>query len=280
MMTVTAKMHFLDPAHTGGPVADLDLRTLDYEPDGRDMTEVQVMDAREHPEPGLHQSGFKLVHSPSAVTDFYDCDQVMETYYEECKATARKLTGAHTTFTYDHIIREAGSQYTGGGKTRTQVKTGTAKGGGYISSVHMDYTDNSTWDKYLEIHGERVPEQFDHVYALNFWRPLSASPDDNPLAVCDARTVSIDDLQEVIVYGYGAENYSWYDIGIDTFSVSASEHQQWYYYPGMTPDDVLVFKSYDSDGVIGRTCPHASFAHPNPLGELRRSIELRVLCFC
>ena len=71
-----------------------------------------------------------------------------------------------------------------------------------------------------------------------------------------------------------------YDIGIDTFSVSASEHQQWYYYPGMTPDDVLVFKSYDSDGVIGRTCPHASFAHPNPLGELRRSIELRVLCFC
>ena len=45
MMTVTAKMHFLDPAHTRGPVADLDLRTLDYEPDGRDMTEVQVMDA-------------------------------------------------------------------------------------------------------------------------------------------------------------------------------------------------------------------------------------------
>ena len=39
MMTVTAKMHFLDPAHTGGPVADLDLRTLDYEPDGRELAD-------------------------------------------------------------------------------------------------------------------------------------------------------------------------------------------------------------------------------------------------
>ncbi len=40
--------------------------------------------------------------------------------------------------------------------------------------------------------------------------------------------------------------------------------QRWYYYPGMTPDDVLVIKSFDSEGVIGNTCPHASFAHPNP----------------
>ena len=48
----------------------------------------------------------------------------------------------------------------------------------------------------------------------------------------------------------------------------------------MTPDEVLVIKSFDSDGVVGNTCPHASFAHPNPKGEPRRSIELRVLCFC
>jgi hypothetical protein len=32
--------------------------------------------------------------------------------------------------------------------------------------------------------------------------------------------------------------------------------------------------------VIGTTCPHASFPHPDPQGIPRRSIELRVLCFC
>ena len=185
----------------------------------------------------------------------------------------------HTTFTYDHIIREPGTQYSGGGTDGAQHQTGVERGGGYIGGVHMDYTDNTTWERYLALHGHAVPSA-DRVYALNFWRPLSASVDDHPLAVCDARTVQSEDLLESEIYGYGAANYSWHDIGIETFSVSASVRQRWYYYPGMTPNDVLVIKSYDSAGVIGTTCPHASFAHPHPTGEPRRSIELRVLCFC
>ena len=190
------------------------------------------------------------------------------------------LTGARTTFTYDHIIREPGKQWVGNARDASFRECGVESGGGYIGNVHMDYTDRTTWDQYLGLHGEQVPDHASHVYALNFWRPLSPSVDDNPLAVCDARTVSERDLLEVDVYGYGADNYSWHDIGIETFSVSASEQQRWFYYSGMTPDDVLVIKSYDSDGVIGTTCPHASFPHPDPQGIPRRSIELRVLCFC
>ena len=258
----------------------VDLRAPSDQVVNVEATEVAVMNAHEHADLGLHSSGFELVRSPSAVTDFYDCDLVMGTYYEECGATARELTGAHTTFTFDHIIREPGLQFSGGGLDGSQRASGVERGGGYIASVHMDYTDNTTWHRYLALHGERVPEGAGRVYALNFWRPLSPSVDDHPLAVCDARTVRVEDLQETVVYGYGADNYSWHDIGIETFSVSASGHQRWYYYPGMTPDDVLVIKSFDSEGVAGRTCPHASFAHPSPKGEPRHSIELRVLCFC
>ena len=277
---VRAQLQFLPAAQAGGPVRHVDLRSPSGGFASLEATAVAVMNAHEHADPGLHSSGFELVRSPSAVTDFYDCDLVMGTYYEECKAIARKLTGAHTTFTYDHIIREPGLQFSGGGTDGTQRKTDVERGGGYIGNVHMDYTDNTTWHRYLALHGKRVPERASHVYALNFWRPLSPSVDDYPLAVCDARTVRLEDLQETIVYGYGADNYSWHDIGIETFNVSASEHQRWYYYPGMTPDDVLVIKSFDSEGVIGKTCPHASFAHPHPKGEPRHSIELRVLCFC
>ena len=277
---VYAQMHFMPSSQTGGPVRHVDLRSPSDGLASVEATEVAVMNAREHADLGLHTSGFELVRSPSAVTNFYDCDLVMETYYDECKAMALELTGAHTTFTYDHIIREPGLQFSGGGTDGSQRKSGVERGGGYISSVHMDYTDNTTWHRYLALHGERVPAHASRVYALNFWRPLSPSADDHPLAVCDARTVRVEDLQETVVYGYGADNYSWHDIGIETFSVSASEHQRWYYYPGMTTDDVLVIKSFDSQGVIGNTCPHASFAHPNPKGEPRHSIELRVLCFC
>jgi hypothetical protein len=279
---VKAKMQFLPAALAGGPVNRNDLR----EPaagEGNAATEVDVMNARDQQGLGLHTSGFEMVHAPSAVSDFYDCAAVMQTYYAECKAVAQQLTGARTTFTFDHIIREANSQYSAGGTDGTQRKSGVASGGGYIGNVHMDYTDRTTWDKYLALHGQVVPNNAKHVYALNFWRPLSVSVDNNPLAVCDARTVDRASLLEVDVFGYGAENYSWHNIGIETFSVAAHADQDWYYYPGMTPDDVLVIKSYDSDGVIGTTCPHASFAHPNPpaaaQGVARRSIELRVLCF-
>ena len=278
MSAVAARMNFYPSSETGGPIRHVDLRSPTEGPPPV-MIEVPVLDAQGHDDIGLHKSGFELVRSSSAVNDFYDVEEVMNVYYEECKTIARRLTGAHTAFTYDHIIREPSKQISAGGTGTSQTETGENRGGGYISAVHMDYTDNTTWERYLGLHGEKVPEA-SHVYALNFWRPISASVDDNPLAVCDARTVRIEDLQESVVYGYGAETYSWHDIGIETFSVSTSDHQQWYYYPGMTPDDVLVIKSYDSDGVIGTSCPHASFPHPKPRREPRCSIELRVLCFC
>lgn len=105
----------------------MDLR-LPPEGPGAHVAEVAVMNAREHSDLGLHASGFELVLSPSTVTDFYDCDLLMGTYYNECRAVARELTRAHTTFTYDHIIREPGLQYSGGGTDGSQRKTG-ARGG-------------------------------------------------------------------------------------------------------------------------------------------------------
>ena len=106
--TVTAHMVFSPASETGGPVRHVDLRAPSDQVVNVEATEVAVMNAHEHADLGLHSSGFELVRSPSAVTDFYDCDLVMGTYYEECGATARELTGAHTTFTFDHIIREPG----------------------------------------------------------------------------------------------------------------------------------------------------------------------------
>ncbi len=63
--------------------------------------------------------------------------------------------------------------------------------------------------------------------------------------------------------------------------MKASERQRWYYYPRMHPDELLLIKSYDSQGVMGRSCPHASFPLPGAPSDAppRRSIELRVLCY-
>jgi hypothetical protein len=251
-----------------------------YAPWGIEPVETEIRDAREAIGVGLETTGFDLIRAPSAVQDFYAVDAVMKTYYAECRNLAMHLTGASHAFTFDHLIREPGRQISGGGTDGQPVVTGAEAGGGYVGAVHVDYTANTTWHQYLAVHGVRLPDRIRRTISLNFWRPLGSIVRDQPLAVCDARTVEAKDLFETIVIGYGASNYSWHELGIETYNVKASPAQRWYYYPGMAPDEVLVFKSFDSLGTIGRACPHAAFRVPGVVsGSPRRSIELRVLCF-
>jgi hypothetical protein len=249
---------------------------------GSALVPSEIHDARAAAsELGLEKSGFELFERPSAVRDWFDEREVIATYYAECKALARELTGATHAFTYDHLIREPGKQTSGGGLGKRGSVTGPESGGGYIHSVHMDYTDSSEWSEYLALHGVEEPANASRVVVFNFWRPIANAVEDNPLAVCDARSVRDDDLAESVIYGYGPKSYSWHDIGISIYNVAPSPEHTWYYYPRMTPDEVLVIKSYDSDGVIGRSCPHTSFHNPSAAAgaPARRSIELRVLCY-
>jgi hypothetical protein len=235
----------------------------------------------------LQDAGFELVSHGSAVQDWYDPAEVTARYYEECRALACELTGARHAFTFDHLIREPGRQLAGGGvPARGAIAqdmhiTGIEHGGGYVGGVHMDYVEGEAWAPYLALHGEAVPNDVRRTVVLNMWRPISPSVDAQPLAVCDGRTVSADDVLRTRILGYGHPSYSWHAIGVSVYELAHSERQHWYWYPRMTPSDVLVMRTFDSEGVIGRAPPHASFANPMDAAAHgpRRSIELRVLCF-
>ena len=272
------------PPHAGDiishPPRDYDMR-LDpdgYAPDGLNQCEVEISDARSDSSLKIETVGFQLFEQASKVADFYDTALVVDTYYPECKALAKEITGAHHVFTYDHLIREPGRQISGGGKDGSVNITTAEAGGGYVGAVHMDYTERTTWQDYLQVHGQKIPES-SQIISLNFWRPLVEVIHDQPLAICDASSVQPHDLFETVVTGYGADSYSWHDIGIETYNVKYSPAHRWFYYSAMRNHEVLVFKSYDSRGVIGRACPHASFSVSNQAAPPRRSIELRVLCF-
>jgi hypothetical protein len=60
------------------------------------------------------------------------------------------------------------------------------------------------------------------------------------------------------------------------------KRQRWFYYPRLTPAEVLLLKIYDSrsDGTA-RLTAHTAFEDPGspPLALPRRSIELRTLVF-
>ena len=57
------------------------------------------------PSVSLDREGFSLVRQDTAVTDFYDDDEVKAVYYPEVKRALKEATGADRVFIFDHTTR-------------------------------------------------------------------------------------------------------------------------------------------------------------------------------
>jgi hypothetical protein len=111
---------------------------------------------------------------------------------------------------------------------------------------------------------------------LGAWRPLKTLRKD-PLAVCDATTVPDSDYQlrlREFRSGVKSGNY------VMSHAEEKQRHQ-WYYMSDMTPDEIVVFKGYDTDqSKPGWRCPHTAIKLPGTDHEpSRESIEARIVCF-
>ena len=93
-----------------------------------------------------------------------------------------------------------------------------------------------------------------------------------PLAICDARTIDPTDLVKM-------ERRRPDRVG-ETYQLAHGPNQNWIYFPLMTDDEVLVFKTYDSVmESTSRFTAHASFEDPTSLPDApgRVSIEVRLV---
>lgn len=122
---------------------------------------------------------------------------------------------------------------------------------------------------------------------VNIWRPLKPVPRD-PLAVADARSVRDEDLLEIYGRRPGMEETKDYDAmtkgaGFGVLYGKYADGQKWYYWSGMSPDEVMLIKCFDSkdDGSVARRAPHTAFVDPRTkeVKEARESVELRCLVF-
>jgi hypothetical protein len=109
---------------------------------------------------------------------------------------------------------------------------------------------------------------------INVWRPIGAVVRSTPLAMCDSRSISEEDLiPSDLVYR---------DKVGETYSVVHHPRHRWFYFPEVTPDEVLLLKIYDSaTNGTARLSFHTAFDDPTsaPDAPPRRSIELRNLVF-
>jgi hypothetical protein len=228
---------------------------------------LPVHDARPISETvSLDREGFALVRQKSSVKDFYDEDEIERVYYKEAERVIKAATGADRVFVFDHTVRK-----------RVPGAADVRDGGPRqpVARVHVDHTDKSGPQRVRDLIPEEAEELLKgRVQIINLWRPIRGPLLDSPLAVCDARTVKPNELV--------ASDLVYPDRVGETYSVKYNPDHQWFYVPGMTADEILLLKCFDSktDG-RARFAPHTAFVDPTTPADAppRESIELRTLVF-
>ena len=101
---------------------------------------------------------------------------------------------------------------------------------------------------------------------------------DAPFAVCDATSVSNEELIPTDLHNYGGGQ----GFAVEIYQSEHNEDHRWCYYPKMTRDEALMFKTYDSTAEPFIPTLHSAFDDPSIVGKKvtpRESIEVRAICF-
>ena len=219
----------------------------------------------------LDEHGFALHTCATAFGDFYDDAAVRERYYPEVQGVVREILGGAAVIVFDHNVRSAARAARGEAGVRVPV-----------DQVHNDYTEHSGPKRKLEILAAagRADLADRHAAFVNLWRPIVGPVWDNPLAVCDARSVQAADLVSTEIQHFGEDDLSTPRHTGEIYSVRYNPAHRWCYVSAMTPDEFLLLKCYDShiDG-RARFMPHTGFLNPACPSEFvpRESIEARTL---
>ncbi|HEX2849782.1 MAG TPA: CmcJ/NvfI family oxidoreductase [Acidimicrobiales bacterium] len=245
--------------------------------------DVGIRDGRGAGLPGWSENGFELVGHPSAVGDWTDDVEIARVHYAEAEALARELTGADHALVSDHVKRTAEQAR----REREQAP---------VRLVHSDFAasyGDVVRTAYRDVHGRGAAtlarnrltagdvEGAERIVMLQLWRNLGAPRMDLPLAFCDSRTVTPAETQPFHYNGYVAGGRSFDALGVR--APDRPDAHAWYAFLDMHPDEVVAFRTYDTDLVReGRTwfTPHSAFRDPDvePGHPARFSIELRVMC--
>jgi hypothetical protein len=211
----------------------------------------------------LDKEGVILAHQESKVGNFYDADEVRAIYYPEVERVVKELTGAVKVHVFDHNVRNKAMSRDGDRSVNAPVKV-----------AHNDYTVKSGPQRVRDLLPNEADELLKHRFAvINVWRPIRGPVQENPLAVCDARTIAFRDwVTNDLVYR---------DRVGEVYVLAYNPEHRWFYFPMMEKNEVMLLKCYDSDEHRARFTAHSSFDDPTspPDAPARESIEVRTLVF-
>jgi hypothetical protein len=229
---------------------------------------VKVENLRGRNDATLDKNGFQFFHHPAKHTSFENDEEIERDYYPESIELLKQLTGASRVVLFDHTIR----------RRRPEVTNDTPQNRGPVSSVHVDQTTASAVARvWRHLPSEDVEGLLERRFQIvNLWRPIHHVALDWPLALCDFN--SVDRSRDLVPH-----TLKYPDRDGETYGVQWNESHRWKYVRGMTPEEGVLIKCFDSvqDGSVAVLTPHTAFEDPTtpPDAVKRESIELRALVF-
>ncbi len=216
----------------------------------------------------LDGEGFVLVPHRSQVADFRDAAAVAALHSQEIAALVQAETGADAVVVNGTgVLRFA----------ERSALSGALDNSRPARFAHVDISDTTAAAFSLRSlpEGRAGPKRTAHY---NIWRALSPAPQDVPLALCDARSVAADDLlaADAIFDREGVDVWSF-----EGLVVAHAAAHRWHFFGDMDRDEVILFKTNDSDPARAHCVPHVAFDDPDcPAGvPPRASIEMRAIAY-
>ena len=239
-----------------------------------DPRTIQIEDARLRAEPpSLEREGFALFTHKSLLSNSGNPEETAGA--QEIARLLLELTQADKIVLCSPDVRRSAQRSPdAGGLTRS--------GGLYVTRpvcfVHIDISNSAATaftERWRPKDECRPVRRFAHY---NIWRVLSLPPQDLPLALCDSRSVCPSDLVEAdAVMDIPGRQESSY-VGL---VIRYNPRHRWSYFPDMNRDEVLIFKTHDSDPNQPSHVPHSAFNDPTCASQAvpRVSVEARAIAY-
>lgn len=214
----------------------------------------------------LDGAGFQLVTHRSAAGDLRDKANG-PAYAAEIEALLRDITGADVVVVTGMPIPRF-SERSG--------KAGSSDNSHPARFAHVDLSD-TTGDTFS---ARSKPDDGDYARAAhyNVWRVLSAPPQDVPLALCDARSLTGDELIRADAIFDRPDGNDW---SFEGYVVGHEGAHRWHWFPDMAVDEAIVFKTHDSRKDVAPCVPHVAFDDPAVPADApaRISVEIRAIAY-
>lgn len=269
-MATTLELPFLDTEMSfSGPVegrARYDLPNWSNSNMNLERHSLRIHDAR--PIAGslsLDREGFTLIRNEPGVTA--ESDMAAEAgldYLAAVSETLADMTGASLVLPQGPGLLKR------------------ANGGGAAAPArfaHMDYTTDAAhkFVEWIEGWKGRPLRHYPRFAVLQTWRSLTPAPCDNTLALCDA--ASIDEQDCIVFDNCLREPYDTPGHAFESQFGRFRPGQRWYYFSDLSPDEMIVFKGFDSSPGWHAQPFHGSIDLPGTKAAPRVSVETRSFAF-